>query len=111
MQELPIKKVQGCQEKMSFLLALLEYKAAIIFYLLVFSIVYLNRKKFEVHGNFIFLYRTQFGIELIEKIGSKARKTVKFFGYIGSVIGFIGMAAVFALILLMAYKQIGRAHV
>ena len=89
---------------MSFLLALLEYKAAIIFYLLVFSIVYLNRKKFEVHGNFIFLYRTQFGIKLMEKIGSKARKTVKFFGYIGSVIGFIGMAAVFALILLMAYK-------
>lgn len=89
---------------MSFLLALLEYKAAILFYFLIFIIVYLNRKKFEVHGNFIFLYRTQFGIKLMEKIGSKARKTVKFFGYAGSVIGFIGMAAAFALILLMAYK-------
>ena len=89
---------------MSFLLALLEYKAAIIFYLLVFIFVYLNRKKFEVHGNFIFLYRTQFGIKLMEKIASKFGKAVKFLGYIGSVIGFIGMAAVFALILLMAYK-------
>ncbi|MEK6949487.1 MAG: site-2 protease family protein [Nanoarchaeota archaeon] len=89
---------------MSFLLALLEYKAAIIFYSLVFILIYLNRKKFDVHGNFIFLYRTKFGIKLMEKIASKAGKAVKFFGYIGAVIGFIGMAAVFALILLMAYK-------
>ncbi len=97
---------------MSFLLALLEYKFIILFYILVFIVVYLNRKKFEVHGNFIFLYRTQFGIKLMEKIGSKARKTVKFLGYLGVVVGFIGMAVTFALIMFSTYKLlIGESKV
>lgn len=89
---------------MSFLSALLEYKITILFYLAIFILVYLNRKKFDVHGNFIFLYRTKVGIKLMEKVAFRARKLVKVLGYIGVAIGFMGMAATFVLILLSTYK-------
>ncbi len=89
---------------MSFVLAILEYKTTILFYSLVFLIVYINRKKFEVHGKLVYLYRTKIGISLMNFMAEKARRLVKLLGYFGIVIGFIGMILTFILILSLTYK-------
>ena len=89
---------------MSFVLAILEYKTAILFYSLVFLIVYINRKKFEVHGKLVYLYRTKIGISLMNFMAEKARRLVKLLGYFGIMIGFIGMILTFILILSLTYK-------
>jgi len=80
--------------------------SAIIFYSLIFLIVYLNRKKFDVHGKFIFLYRTKIGINLMNSISKKAPRLIKFLGYLGVIIGFIGMVFTLAMILFLTYKLI-----
>jgi len=89
---------------MSFVLAILEYKTAILFYSLVFLIVYINRKKFEVHGKLVYLYRTKIGISFMNFMAEKARRLVKLLGYFGIMIGFIGMILTFILILSLTYK-------
>jgi membrane-associated protease RseP (regulator of RpoE activity) len=71
---------------------------------LVFLIVYINRKKFEVHGKLVYLYRTKIGISLMNFMAEKARRLVKLLGYFGIVIGFIGMILTFILILSLTYK-------
>jgi|TARA_Y100000310_G_scaffold76158_1_gene72577 membrane-associated protease RseP (regulator of RpoE activity) len=91
---------------MSFVLAIVQYKTAIIFYSLIFLIVYLNRKKFDVHAKFIYLYRTKIGIKLMGLASKKASRLIKFLGHAGVVIGFIGMILIFAMILLLTYKLI-----
>ena len=89
---------------MSFILAITQYKFTILFYSLIFLIIYLNRKKFDVHGKFIYLYRTKIGINLMNLVAKKAGRLVKFLGYVGVVIGFIGMIFTFILILFLTYK-------
>ena len=89
---------------MSFVLAIIEYKTTILFYSLIFLIVYLNRNKFDVHGKFVYLYRTNIGIKFMNLFAKKATRLVKFLGHAGVVIGFIGMILVFVLILFLTYK-------
>ena len=91
---------------MNFILAVNEYKITLLFYSLVFLIVYLNRNKFDVHGKFIFLYRTKIGVNLMDTIANKARRLIKFLGYLGVLIGFLGMVFTFIMILWLAYKLI-----
>ncbi|MBI2523497.1 site-2 protease family protein [Candidatus Woesearchaeota archaeon] len=89
---------------MNFVLALNEFKFTLVFYSLVLLAVYLNRKKFDVHGKFVFLYRTKFGINLMDTIANKARGLVKLLGSIGIIAGFAGMAFTFAVVLVLTYK-------
>ena len=89
---------------MNFILALSEFKFTLVFYSLVLLAVYLNRKKFDVHGKFVFLYRTKFGIGLMNSIASKASRLVKFLGHIGVIVGFAGMIFTFFAVLVLAYK-------
>jgi len=91
---------------MSFILGLIEYKTTILFYVLVFLIVYSNRKRFDVHGKFIYLYRTQFGINLMSKLAHRTLRVTKILGHIGTAIGFIGMIFTFIMILFLTYKLI-----
>tara|TARA_Y100000310_G_scaffold345853_1_gene471442 strand:- start:25736 stop:26932 length:1197 start_codon:yes stop_codon:yes gene_type:complete len=91
---------------MNFILAVNEYKITLLFYSLVFLIVYLNRNKFDVHGKFIFLYRTKIGVNLMDTIANKARRLIKFLGYLGVLIGFLGMVFTFIMILWLTYKLI-----
>lgn len=70
--------------------------AAIVF-LAVFSVVlYLKRKNLQKHGAFPFfyalLYRTKFGLRAMDKYAQKFGKLLRFLGYAGIVIGFLGMA-------------------
>ncbi len=91
---------------MSFVLALIEFKFTILFYSLVLLAVYLNRKKFDVHGKFVFLYRTKFGIRLMKTVSDKFHGLVKFLGYIGVIAGFAGMIFTFVVVLLSTYRLI-----
>jgi len=91
---------------MSFVLAILKYKIAIIFYSLILLIVYLNRKKFDVHGKFVYLYRTKIGVNFMDRVAKKAERLVKFLGHLGVIVGFAGMIFILLIILFGAYKLI-----
>ena len=69
--------------------------SAIIFLILLSVYVYLKRKKLTTHGYFPFfyfsMYKTEFGLKFMDTVAKKFRKTVKFLGYAGIVIGFLGM--------------------
>jgi membrane-associated protease RseP (regulator of RpoE activity) len=84
----------------------MSFALTIAFYALVFLIVFLNRKKFEVYGRFMYLYRTKIGIRFMDCVAEKARKFVRFLGYFGIAVGFGGMIVIICLILLSAYNII-----
>lgn len=74
--------------------ALLDYKWIILFYLAVFLIIYFNRKKFEIHFKVFALYKSRWGIRLMDQLGSRFSSPIKILGYAGIVLGFAGMAFV-----------------
>ena len=80
--------------------------SVILFYSLVFLVVYLNRKKFEIHGKFIYLYRTKVGLKFMNWMASKARRPIKFAAYAGIIIGFLGMIFTLVMILSLTYGLI-----
>jgi len=63
----------------------------VIFYSLVFSLIYLNRKKFDIQAKFIALYRTKIGIKLMKKITGFIPGLLNIFGLIGIVIAYLGL--------------------
>jgi len=69
--------------------------SAIIFLILLSIYVYLKKDKLKTHGWFPFfyfcMYKTKFGLKFMDTVAKKFRKTVKFLGYAGIVIGFLGM--------------------
>ena len=67
------------------------YKYILIFYLFIILFIVLHRKKIDVQGKIIFLYRTQFGISWMDKYAQKYREWVILLGYVGIGVGFIGM--------------------
>ncbi|MBD3202742.1 hypothetical protein GF327_00475 [Candidatus Woesearchaeota archaeon] len=77
---------------------ILQNKYPLIFYTIIFLVVYLNRKKFEIQAKIIALYRTKIGLNFIEKAGTKYKELIKLFGYIGVGIGFIGMVYITVLL-------------
>ncbi|MFH1770521.1 MAG: site-2 protease family protein [archaeon] len=52
----------------------------IIFYLVVFFIIYRNRKKFEVQSKIFFLYKTKIGLKFMEKMAQPLSKKLDNFG-------------------------------
>lgn len=90
----------------SIISVIVKYKFTFIFYSLVILVVYLNRKKFDVHAKIIYLYRTKIGIRLMNLAAKKAGRLIKFLGYAGVVIGFIGMIFTLITILFLTYKLI-----
>jgi membrane-associated protease RseP (regulator of RpoE activity) len=84
---------------MGLLEVIASYKWVIIFYSLIILFIILMRKKFEFHGKIIALYKTGFGLSMIERVGKKHAAIIKILGYCGIGVGFIGMAAIVILIL------------
>jgi membrane-associated protease RseP (regulator of RpoE activity) len=74
----------------------------IVFYLSIFFLIFLKRKKFDFQkvGNvpIIAILRTKLGIKVIDKVGTKFKKPLKIIGYIGIVIGILGLIAIFGMI-------------
>ena len=70
---------------------MLQNKLVLLFYAAVFLFVFLNRKKFQFQLKFIALYKTKWGIGLMDRVASRYRELVKLFSYVSIGIGFAGM--------------------
>jgi membrane-associated protease RseP (regulator of RpoE activity) len=80
---------------MSFLIYDLIFLA---FFLIVFSILlYVRRKNLKREG-ILYLYRTRWGIKLINYIGNKYKRTLKALSYVSVALGYVLMIGVFYLI-------------
>ncbi|MFH1063719.1 MAG: site-2 protease family protein [Candidatus Woesearchaeota archaeon] len=71
-----------------------DYRWVILFYSTIILLVYIFRKKFDVHHKFLAMYRTKVGIKLMDKIGVKHSETVKLLGYIGIGVGYSGLVLI-----------------
>ena len=80
----------------------------IVFIAILFYSIYKNKKKFEFQkiGNIpiIAILKTKFGIKFINKFGTKHSKILKILGYIGIVVGFAGLIAMFGFIVYYFYN-------
>ena len=91
---------------MTLLTILVNYKWTILFYVVIVLLVYLNRKKFDIEAKVIALYRTKVGLKFIDKFVKGKEELIKILGLCGIGIGYIGMLAVFYLILRILYDAI-----
>ncbi len=70
---------------------ILGHKLVVGFYLLIALLLFVYRKKFQFQFKVIALYRTTFGLGLMDRIASRHRELVKLLGYIGIGVGFLSM--------------------
>lgn len=73
---------------------LAENWSVILFYLIIIVLLIKHRKKLEVHGKVVFLYKTQLGIKLMAKVAEKYNRAIKILSRIGVYVGFAGMALI-----------------
>ncbi len=83
-----------------------ELIAAIIFYVVVILLIYIFRKKFEIQGKIIALYRMKLGITLMDRIAKRFPRSVHVFAMTGIIVGFIGMIAIIALLIFGVYTSL-----
>jgi len=83
-----------------------SWKFVLLFYVILAIIIYIYRKKFQVEGGFILLYRTNFGIDFINRFTEKHKEFLKIVGYTAIGVGFIGMIAICGLLLKGIYELI-----
>ena len=91
---------------MTFLGFLAQYKWVILFYLIIILFIIIKRKKFQFQAKFIALYRTKVGLRFINRIGTKYKKAIKILGYIGIVVGYLGMLVIIFFIIKGLYDII-----
>jgi len=63
----------------------------LVFFLSIYLFYTKNKSKFEVQGKVFFLYRTKWGLKLMDGISRCCPKFQKFVGYVGIYISFLGM--------------------
>ncbi|NQU78454.1 site-2 protease family protein [Candidatus Woesearchaeota archaeon] len=81
-----------------------DYKWVILFYSTIILLVFIFRKKFDIHSKFLAMYRTKIGIKLMDKIGVKYAEPVKLLGYIGIGVGYVGLVAIVYMLLMNLYN-------
>lgn len=79
---------------------------AVIFYGLILLFFFRNRKKFEIQGKILALYKTKIGLKPMNRISKFYPKFLKFIGIIGIVVGFLGMIFIFYWLVSGAIKLI-----
>jgi len=85
----------------------------VIFVIFISSFLYFNRRNLKKEG-LLFLYKTSWGMKLIDNVGKKYKKTLKFFSYISITVGYILMISMLYLFgkiiyLYTAYPSVVRA--
>ena len=85
----------------------------ILFVIFISFFLYKNRKNLKKEG-LLFLYRTNWGMKIIDRVGKKYKKTLKFLSYISIIVGYFLMAGMLYLFgkiiyLYVAYPSIVRA--
>jgi len=68
--------------------------SVILFYLIIIALLIKYKKKLEIHGKVVFLYKTQLGIKLMARVAEKYNRTIKILSRIGVYVGFAGMALI-----------------
>lgn len=81
-----------------------SYQWIILFYLLVIAFLYWQRKRLDIQGKIIILYRTTVGLHVIERCATKYKEWVRLYGYIGVGAGFLGLAFMFYALLKNLYQ-------
>jgi membrane-associated protease RseP (regulator of RpoE activity) len=69
----------------------LNFIFVLLFYLSLIIIIYHYRHKFQIYAKIIAMYRTHFGLKTMSWIARKFPRLVRFLGYVGVFIGFIGI--------------------
>lgn len=72
---------------------------AFLFYGLILLFYLKNKKKFKVQGKIFFLYPTQLGLKLMDKIAKTFPKTLRVLSYVSIFIGFTGMGYIFYILI------------
>ncbi len=85
----------------------------VLFVILVSVFLYRNKKNLKRDG-LLYLYRTKWGMNLIDKTGKKYQKTLKFLSYVSITIGYLLMAGMLYLFgkiiyLYVAYPAVVKA--
>lgn len=81
-----------------------------VFLFSVLLFLYLKRKNLKRDG-LLFLYRTKWGIEIIDKVGKKYKKTLGFLSYVSITIGYLLMAAMVYLFGKIVYMYIAFPNI
>ena len=80
--------------------------SAILFYSIIIILIYIYRKKFDIHGKVIALYRTKIGLKLIDRISKTFPRFLDILSNFGIYICFIGMIFITIFLLKGAYDLI-----
>jgi len=91
---------------MTLLESISQYKWVFLFYSFVVLLIYLNKKRFEKQAPFIFLYKTKFGLKIMDVIGSRLRGVLKIIGYIGVGFAYLGFFFITYILLQNAFDLI-----
>lgn len=88
-----------------------QWISLIVFVILLTAFVVYKRKKIEIQKMlfpiiYAGLYRTNFGLNFINKVSSKYKEWVKLFGYCGIGVGFLGMVLIVVSILQAVFTAI-----
>ncbi len=71
-----------------------QFKFIILFYILILLFLILRRKKIDRQAKVIFLYRTKWGLQWMDKYSKKFREWVILLGYIGVGAGYVGLIVI-----------------
>ncbi|MBS3134991.1 site-2 protease family protein [Candidatus Woesearchaeota archaeon] len=78
----------------------------LMFFLIVYIFYLTNKKKFDVQGKIFFLYRTRFGLKLMDKMSMFCPRLLKVIGITGIIVGFIGMITMLVLLIQTTIKLV-----
>lgn len=73
----------------------LDIILALIFYLLLILFFVKHKSNVQFQGKIFALYKTKWGINLMDKIAKRFPRTLHFLGYISIITGFFGMLLIF----------------
>lgn len=77
-----------------------------IFYGFILLFFLLKRNRFEVQGRIFALYKTKIGLKLMDSVAKKFPRIIKVIGFIGIIVGYIGMIFIFYMIVKETIKFI-----
>ena len=81
-----------------------------IFFIFLIIFLYKNRKRIKKEG-WLLLYRTKWGIKLINDTGKKYKKLLKILSYVSIVVGYFLMISVLYLIGKIVYLYVAYPHI
>jgi membrane-associated protease RseP (regulator of RpoE activity) len=78
---------------MSVVQSLLANKWTILFYGAIILLLYIYRKRFDRQG-IVLLYRTKWGLKLMNKVARRHEKFIRNLAYVGIFVGYAGMVLI-----------------